>query len=406
MGEVDYYSFEAAAGQEIIIHATSNTPSNSGSFDALQFTLYEPAGSWFDSQRPNRLAFSDVPRLNYRFDKRGRYLLALTGFMGIGGPDFSYQLRIHSNDETHFEQLQTSIIDALQLTFRRKLGTDRVQQFLARTVYPPPRRPSLRALRPKRRGRIGLQGWRADYTTDSGIHHPVVFEGVLDSPGKVDRYPFKAKAGQQIAFELETPELSLPEFTPRIAVLDAKGEEIMTNIWRRVGGDNNQWMKTLQPKTIFSFDKEGDYVLEVRNLVVYLYGDKGFRYRLMMRPQVPHVGKIELKEDRINLVAGQAEKLNFTSDQEEGYTGDIALAFENLPPGVQALPAAEVEPEPLPKLDEGRKEQFVPKKQKLAILLVAAPDAPVTTLPYPVRVNVRPVMGKQLGAVLPVRISQ
>jgi len=123
----------------------------------------------------------------------------------------------------------------------------------------------------------------------------------------------------------------------------------------------------------------------------------------MMRPQVPHVGNIESKEDRINLVAGQAEKLSFTADQEEGYTGDIALAFENLPPGVQALPAAEVEPAPLPKLDEGRKEQFVPKKQKLAILLVAAPDAPVTTLPYPVRVNVRPVMGKQLGAVLPVK---
>jgi hypothetical protein len=74
-----------------------------------------------------------------------------------------------------------------------------------------------------------------------------------------------------------------------------------------------------------------------------------------------------------------------------------------LPPGVQALPAAEVESEPLPKLDEGRKERFVPKKQKLAILLVAAPDAPATDFPYSVRVSARPVMRKQLGAALPVR---
>ena len=36
------------------------------------------------------------------------------------------------------------------------------------------------------------------------------------------------------------------------------------------------------------------------------YGDPGFRYRLLIRPQVPHVGDIQVLEDRLNLKPGQA----------------------------------------------------------------------------------------------------
>ena len=430
MGEVDYYSFDAAAGQELIFHGVSNSPTKSGSFDGLQFTLYAAGSSWFDPHRATRLAFSDGPRLSYRFPKAGRYLLALSGYLGTGGPDFSYQLRIHSGPETHAEKLNDSIIDDLDQTFARQLGPDRISRLWARTVFPAVPRPAEKQAAGAGAGSVspsGAAGRAAEGPTASPdepsiactLYHdrepnetkaqaqevtlPAVVDGVIQRPGDVDTFKFKVKSGEHLAIELETPAASLPEFNPRITVSDSKGQEVLTNIWRRVGGDNNQWMKTLQPKAIYTVEKDDEYTLQIGDLVSYLYGGKTFRYRLVIRPQVPHVGKIEIKQEEINVVAGQAAKLNLTVEQEEGYTGDIALSVENLPPGVQALPAAEVEPDPVPKLDEGPKDRFVPRKRELAILLLAGTDAPPTRLPYLARVSARAVVAKRVGSRLPVQ---
>jgi len=430
MGEVDYYAFDAAAGQELIFHGVSNSPTKSGSYDGLEFTLYEAGSSWFDPHRATRVAFSDEPRLTYRFPKAGRYLLGVSGYLGTGGPDFAYQIRIHPTPEIHAEKLQDSIIDDLDKTFARKLGTDRIEQLWARTVAPttPGRGESLIANAGT--GSVAPSGAAAHSAESQGatpdpmsvacaVFHdrepndgpaqaqeltlPAVVDGAIQRPGDVDTFRFKVKAGQHIAIELETPDASLPEFNPKITILDSKGQEVITNIWRRVGGDNNQWMKTLQPKAIYTVKKDDEYVLRLADLVSYLYGGKTFRYRMLIRPQVPHVGNIEIKQEEINLAAGQAAKLTLTVSQEEGYTGDIALAVENLPPGVQALPAAEVEPDPPPKLDEGPKERFVPKKRELAILLLASADATATQMPCFARVIARPVVGTKVGPALHVQ---
>jgi hypothetical protein len=430
-GEVDYYSFDAAAGEQLVFHGLSNTPSSQGGFDALQFTLYATGGSWFDPNRAAQIAFSDVPLLRYRFTKAGRYLLGVSAFMGIGGPDFAYQISIDKNRELHTQKLQASVTDLVDQTFARDLEPNRMEQLWARTVFPQlPQQPEQLLARASAAS-VSASGQPPHSAVNESVVQqdtalvqctsyqerepndspgeaqefalPAMVEGTIGHPGDVDDFKFKAKAGQRIAVELETPSASLPEFNPRIALLDSSGQEILNNIWRRVGGDNNEWMKTLQPKTIFTVDRDGEYTLQVRDLVSYLYGDQSFRYRIVIRPQVPHVGKIEMKQDRVNLVSGQAEKLNLKADQEEGYTGDIAVTVENLPPGVQVLPAAEVAPEAGPKLDEGPKERYIPKEQNLAILLVASADAPPTKLPYLAHVVARPVVSKQVGPSLPVR---
>ena len=85
MGDRDFYSFDVAAGQELMFHAVSNTTLNN--YDSAQLTLYREAGSWFDSERPKHLVFSQDSRLNYTFDTAGRYFVAVTSFQGVGGPD-------------------------------------------------------------------------------------------------------------------------------------------------------------------------------------------------------------------------------------------------------------------------------------------------------------------------------
>ena len=78
-------------------------------------------------------------------------------------------------------------------------------------------------------------------------------------------------------------------------------------------------------------------------------------------------------------------KLTLVTAQEEGFGGEIVLRMENLPPGVEALPGTELEPEKGINPDEGPKERFVPKSQKATVLLVGprrrpghahAPDDP------------------------------
>src|SRR6266545_3004739 len=96
-GEVDTYSFEAQAGQELFFEVL-----HGGRMDP-QISLHEPVGSWFDPRALRRLAFNDEPNtasknlspaLSYRFDRKGRFLATVGGFLGRGGPDSSYQLRI------------------------------------------------------------------------------------------------------------------------------------------------------------------------------------------------------------------------------------------------------------------------------------------------------------------------
>src|SRR5262249_4662040 len=144
------------------------------------------------------------------------------------------------------------------------------------------------------------------------------------------------------------------------------------------------------------------YCLQVRD-ATFRDGDSTFVYRILIRPAVPHMGEIDVKEDHINLPVGKAAKLNVETGQEEGFSGDIAIATEGLHPGVTTFPPTEVKPDKGPPLDEGYKERFVAKTQTASIVLVANGDAPVTSSPQIMRVIARPVIGGNLGPPLMVK---
>ena len=132
------------------------------------------------------------------------------------------------------------------------------------------------------------------------------------------------------------------------------------------------------------------------------HGDPNFRYRILIRPQVPHVGEIEIKEDCINLVAGEAKKLTIITGREEGFGGEIAVTVEDLPQGVQAFPAAEVESGGPPR-EAIHPERFLPKTQKVTVVLRAIEGAPPTPMPGLAKVKVWPIVEGKPGAPVCVR---
>ena len=87
-----------------------------------------------------------------------------------------------------------------------------------------------------------------------------------------------------------------------------------------------------------------------------------------------------------------------TSELEEGFSGGVAFSLENLPAGVQAVPAAEVEPDQIPLPDEGRKQLYRAKSQKTTIMLLASGSSQGTEIPQRVRIVANPVVKGNLGA--------
>lgn len=449
-GEVDTYSFEAQAGQEVffeVLHAGRTDP---------QIALYEPAGSWFDSRALRRLAFNDEPNtasknlspaLSYRFERKGPFLASVGGFLGRGGPDSSYQLRIVSMAQRGVAMTAPKLAHETggrwqERSFARELRLDRPKILESRTTEAADEKPSagnesasssaqaatsdgqakpdVQAAKPGADlGLIADEETGQENTDAREISTAALIDGKIDRPGDVDRFKFRVSDGARLAFEIETPAKPAPLFTPRLGVFDEAGQEILSNVFAFVQGSGEFIEKVLEPKITYKFERGGEYLLELRDLTSR-NGGPDCRYRVVVRQQIPHAGRIEMASSfgrtfegtinegpavqQLNLVPGEAKKVIVLTEEEEGFDGQIALYFEGLPPGVEVLPATEVEPERARPLDIGKRERYRPRQQVATILLVAGPDAAVTHLPYMAHLKARPVVNGKAGQPLSVQI--
>ncbi len=430
-GEEDFYAFEITESRELRFEVFSKTPGKPPDVVGLdpEVTLYEPTGSWFDKERTTRLAYNDdpssyhvsrLPQLTYRFLKKGRYLVGVGAFLGGGSPHFSYQLRISDSSAPTLAQLDRSGRNRVpaawnERAFRRPIGSGWLGLLQSRSAGPNGTGADVpltngaasghaEPAQPGANGR-GSQtsivlvkeqenGEREEDTLSISV--PGLVEGTIDRPGDVDRYAFKAERGQQVAFEVETPRVGPPQFNPRFGILDDEGRELFSNVYKRLGRQLTFYLKTVEPKTLYTFERSGEYRLVVSDLT-RRFGNDGFRYRLLMRPQIPHVGKVGTDTDRLNLVAGQASKITVTTDQEEGFSGDIALVLEGLPEGVEFFPGTEVKAYQGPVPEDRMRLRFSPQSESVTILLLAGADAPATSLPVKLRLLARPISDEGPG---------
>ena len=413
-GELDYYGFEVVKGQELTFEVISHLGIEP------QLTLYKPTGSWFDPHRARELAFHlgrlsrpatlhssastppyENPRLTYQFPQRGHYLIKVGAHLSKGGLDCPYQLRIVPIEPLAGREEENGSVQGVPSSwgpFSRKIELDRLELLWSRTVRetvdPSSSATGLTPLLEQEPNQSASQA------LEVGV--PSIIEGAIEHPGDVDSFRFKVKDGEKLAFEIETPGVTPPFFNPRLAVLDVEGGEFLNNLYRRLGRQFQFYNKTVEAKTLHTFESGGEYTLQIRD-ITSRQGDPGFVYRVLIRPQIPHMGEIQVKEDRVNLRAGRAKKLTVVTEQEEGFGGEIVLSLENLPPGVEALPGTEVETESGINPDEGPKERFLAKSQKATILLVARGDAPVTPMPQLIRIMGRAVVQGTLGPSLLVQ---
>ena len=410
-----------------------------------QVGLFETTGSWLNPLEPTRLKFNEA---RLKFDGDGQadfeHQVAKTIY-GRTSPDFVYQLRIVPRERPAiYEEWSARLAgdDWQARSFTRKLQPDRLKVLWSRTVKVPKQKAGLGnggssssppgGLEPEaEHGDADLSTGAAlipilvEQEPNDGLDQalevsvPALIEGTIERPGDVDTFRFKVESRQPLAFEIETPQAAPPRFYPKLELLDSGGRELLTNVHKKMKIDvtdplsyfsileclakgagcnlhSISYLEALEAKVIATLEQPGQYHLRIRDLTPRR-GGAGYAYRVLIRPQVAHVGEIEFKEDRVNLVAGEARKLTVTTGQEEGFDGEVVIAVEGLPRGVEALTGTEVEDEG-PLADPSvRERSFVPKTQKATIVLLAHADAPATSMPQVVRLKARPIVNGNPG---------
>jgi hypothetical protein len=399
-GEADYYSFHAEAGQTLTFEVVSGFPQIAAAGSAATvpnfdpaLTIYEPAGSWFDPQRLNRIAYNDEPvwvfgkstdaHLVHRFAKAGDYLLRIEAFAGQGGPDYSYGLKI-ADGALPPDVASGGGGGGDERGWVRRLEAGRLSQ-LAKRGGNDSKQPSIETYR------------AAPEPINFKI--PGTLEGALAQPGETHRARFHLDKPADIAIEIETPAAAPPFFNPIFRLLNNAGEEVAGNIFAGKGACSGALTKSMQSKTILPLRDTGDYTIEIRDATADLAGPD-FQYRVQVRPQVPHVGQVRVEADSVNLRQGEAKVVRVAFDREEDYRGAVTVTAESLPPGVSAVAGADFEPDKDPPLRTGKRERYTARTERAVLVLTAGAEAPVSEQPQDIRLVVRPLVDGKPGAVL------
>jgi hypothetical protein len=447
-GELDYYLFEASQGQEIsleVVRAENFEP---------HLALYREGGSWFDADRPTRVLLeheqsSDLMPIkvggSYRVPRSGRYYVELSSIFGKGSPDAFYELRIAlRKDQPIDSDLTKPLAGWQERSFERRLEQNWVKALEARSVRPPEPAPLHANSSTTGQKLASTPGSDTERTQVEAVPAtvslvterepndrpaqaqevsiPALIEGVIQRPGDIDSFKFKVKTGQKLSFEIDTPELKPPLFNPRLGVADNQDRELFSNVHRRISLFNNNaerqvYLKDVEAKAVYTFERGGEYVLQIRD-ITSRYGGAGYRYRIFVRPQIPHLGEVSVaagdrarssdvsarkESDHINLTRGQARKLTIVTSHEEGFSGVVSFWFSGLPEGVQSFPAAEADEGRAPTDVDEHAEAVAARMQKTTVVLLASPKAPLTLMPKVVRLYCRPIAAGYPGSPLLVQ---
>ncbi len=425
----------------------------------VRLLIEGPALSWEPIHRYERTSstgkFTLFRRFAHRFPSPGRYFLSVGAFVGAGDPNHGYQLRVVRRqsaapqwvlgklahpDPSDWLERDSATLRQLG-SFRRPLEPDRLAILQSRsgTTLKNPDAVVPGELSPDEGGTSSHSPPHASLLNPApeaepnntlnrpgAVEIPGLIEGCLQKPGDVDIFRFRARAGQKLAFEIETPQTSPPQFNPWLKLFDSQGKQLVSNIYMEYGGDGDDVNKTVERKTIYTFEQAGDYYVQVRDLTS-LQGGPHFIYRLLVRPQIPHLGRIEVslgvtsslstlidKTDRINLEAGQAKEMVIVCEKEEDFQGEVALSVDNLPPGVQAWISTAaswtetlmrgIQYRPL-EVEVMTSRHHRPERSATTLLLRAGPDAPIADPPRFLHLMAQPVVSGRAGpAVLAARI--
>jgi hypothetical protein len=157
------------------------------------------------------------------------------------------------------------------------------------------------------------------------ITPPMTVSGRLAHPKAADVFTFTAVKGDKLNFRVEARALGLP-LVAGLHLSDAAGKELAKT--DPPGFDKDA-------ELAFTAPQDGNYRLTVRDY--YENGGPRYVYRLRVTRPEPDFA-VALKADRFTIEAGKLLDIAGTLQRLNGFTGDVDLSAEGLPPGVEVIP--------------------------------------------------------------------
>jgi len=156
---------------------------------------------------------------------------------------------------------------------------------------------------------------------------PAVFNGRIDAAGNVDTWWFEATKDEKIELEVRAARLGSP-LDSVLTVLDAEGKEL--------GQADDQGGGQPDAKLTFTAPADGKFQLQLRDRFAQRGGPE-FAYRVVVGPVVEAAMDFQLvlPADSITVNRGAEVKVKITVQREGGFDGEIQLAVENLPEGIE-----------------------------------------------------------------------
>lgn len=165
--------------------------------------------------------------------------------------------------------------------------------------------------------------------TAQPVVFPSIISGRIESEADVDCFSFEAKKNDRISVEVFARR-NASGLDSIIRILDDKGKTLVENDDLRLWGK-----RTLQDSMIenWTVPADGRYTLEIRD--VHLRGGAEFVYGLEMTRAEPQFDLL-LDSDKTWLTPGTCAAIFVRINRRNGFTGEVQLDVEGLPPGTVA----------------------------------------------------------------------
>jgi hypothetical protein len=410
--DVDYFKFQAAAGQRIIIDCQARRLDSR--MDAT-LALYDQRGQQLDSDRDTN---GRDPLIDFTAPADGIYYLRVYDFVYGGGGDYVYRIALSTGPYIDFilpPAGQPGTRQQFTLYGRNLPGgapaevaiAGKQLQKLAVEIDvpggPAAEQLTAKSLIVEPEG-AGLDGFEYQFVSPQGVSNPVLigyaagpivleqepnndpaapqavtlpceFVGRFEKPRDIDSVSFEAKANQTYWLEIIAQRFGVPTdpyFIVQRVVKDDKGNVSVSDI--READDTQPNVGGIQfntssgdPGLAVTFPADGTYRILLRDL--YNRGEPRYVYRLTIRPARPDfrlaAGPSFPNNQNITntwstlLRKGGAEMLQVYLFRREGFDGEVTVSAEGLPQGVSSAPVT-----------------IGPGMNSAPLVLVAAEDAP------------------------------
>ena len=158
---------------------------------------------------------------------------------------------------------------------------------------------------------------------------PAGISGRIEAPSDIDHYSFEAKKGETFSLEVVARRVQ-SSLDSMLRITNDKSGGLIENDDARIGRltNSDSWIESWTAPT------DGKFYIEIRDL--HLRGGPEFVYYLKATRTQPTF-ELYLDSDKTILTPGTNGTVYVKVERKHGFTGEVQLSVEGLPPGVTAV---------------------------------------------------------------------